>query len=264
MLPSDIILIIFTMLSDIEDVVMFALTCSTFWITGKTRLCAVREQHVMLWSGCRIVCYGDKGNNAPPGMLTDVDYQELKAYAATTGQEDDPLRVLVKFLDHKSTTLSIPSEQEGGFSFYKLGYYSIERRALKALRDRPLLRSPVLRNLTKREYIRQDRNILAKLRRVNLLVLGRGNMLGLVLLTRICWSSDPSIDLEYDGGLHRGEWAGDRVDCVEFQDFKKDLSGQSDDQDGEQRPWKDITKEAWGLLVDIYAAMQRASGFVLA
>jgi hypothetical protein len=109
---------------------------------------------------------------------------------------------------------------------------------LNALYDRPLLLAPGLRNLTKRQCIREHRDTLAKL--------GRDNVFGQVLLARICRSSDSSVCMVYEGELYRGEWAGDLVDCVEFQDFENDLSGMSDDHDKEQRSW------AWGLLVDSY------------
>jgi hypothetical protein len=255
MLPSDIIFVVFTMLSDIEDVVMFALTCSTFWITGKKRLSAVRDEYTMLWSGCRIGCIGDYVYDTPPGMLTDADFAELKAYAATTGA-NNPQAKLFAFLNETflMAPFSRPSSERWRFCFH-----DIECRVLSALCDRPLLLSPVLRNLTKREYIREDRDTLVKLGRANVF----GQVLGQVLLARICWSSNPSTSMAYDGNLHRGEWAGDRVDCVEFQDFEKeDLSAKSDDHDGEQRPWKDITKEAWGLLLDIYNAQMRFWGYV--
>jgi hypothetical protein len=244
MLPSDIIFLVFAMLSDIEDVVMFALTCSTFWITGKKRLSAVRDEYAMLWSGCRIGCIGDYVYDTPPGMLTDADFAELKTYAATT-DTDDPQTKLFEFLD--KTFLTAPISRPS-IEWWRFRFHGIEGRVLSALCDRPLLLSPVLRNLTKREYIREDRDTLAKF--------GRANVFGEVLLARICWSSDPYISMTYDGNLHRGEWAGNRLDCVEFQDFEKeDLSGKSDHHErGEHRPWKDITEEAWGLLADIYEA----------
>ncbi|KAL2814421.1 hypothetical protein BJX63DRAFT_392231 [Aspergillus granulosus] len=61
----------------------------------------------------------------------------------------------------------------------------------------------VLRNLTTKEYVREDG-------------LSGGITLGHVALLKICWSSDPSAYVQGEESLTRGEWVGHRFDVVPF------------------------------------------------
>jgi hypothetical protein len=74
----------------------------------------------------------------------------------------------------------------------------------------------VLRNLTKRVFVRSDT--------LNEIMLGykinRG--LGRLLIAHTCWSTDPSISMHYNGLIHRGVWAGDQFDIVQLQNFHHD------------------------------------------
>ena len=189
----------------------------------------------MSWAGCRISCLGDYADE-PPGMVSEAEYEERDTYKALA---KNPQRVLYYFLKKTSRAYEYP-------------FRSVELRVVRMLVDRPKPASPVFRNLTKREYIRED--------------VGMGghhtkcSFFGRVLLARICWSTDPSSAMKYD--MCNGKWAGDRIDCVELQNLESVLGGQLDNHDGnqeEQRPWKDITSEAYSLLHDIYDANSGAS-----
>jgi hypothetical protein len=242
-LPLDIILIIFEILEELYDVTMLALTSSTFWIVGQRRLCAVRDQCAMRWAGCRISLIGEYSFYTRPVMNDDV-VEELKMWTAThcEGYTGNPRRYLYAFLTHAFRRVKYPHLELPR----KFRPESVESRVLKALLEAPLPPSPVFRNLTSREYICEDKEMLRRL--------GTDDaVFGQVLLARMCWSSDSSTLMAYTGPLHYGKWAGDQVDCVDYHDFKREMAGKKEKYPYEE-PWTDITVEAWGLLVDIYRA----------
>jgi hypothetical protein len=98
----------------------------------------------------------------------------------------------------------------------------------------------ILRNLSKRVFVRSDT--------LSEIIVGTKEHgdLGRVLVAHICWSTDPSISMTYDGGIHRGEWAGDRFDIVLPQNF--DLDAESTDGP----VWKDVTATVASTMKDIW------------
>ncbi|KAG8988825.1 hypothetical protein FRB94_000382 [Tulasnella sp. JGI-2019a] len=86
--------------------------------------------------------------------------------------------------------------------------------------DEPL-EAAVLCNLSKREYVRQQA------------VEAHGCAgFGAFLLSRICWSSDSSVSMAYEGDIHRGIWAGDRFEITTIDALR-----------GGETNWKDISDE---------------------
>ncbi|KAJ6514215.1 hypothetical protein C8R47DRAFT_1206591 [Mycena vitilis] len=86
----------------------------------------------------------------------------------------------------------------------------------------------VLRNLSHRQYIRESAlaDLTAEYPKIGL---------GEVLLSRICLSSEDDVrNLTYDGGIHRGVWAGDRFDIVAAE-WLEEL--------GDDSSWTDISEE---------------------
>jgi hypothetical protein len=86
----------------------------------------------------------------------------------------------------------------------------------------------VLRNLTTKEFIRRS-------------VVGYGSNgpftaggvgLGEVLLSRICWSSEPSTSIK-NVGIHRGIWAGHKFDITFMDTFEGEVG------------WKDVSESAY-------------------
>ena len=67
--------------------------------------------------------------------------------------------------------------------------------------------------------------------------------LGHALLSMICWSSDGSISMEYEGDLHRGEWVGDRFEVGSMDDLReaKDFAD-----------WVDVSKKVVKILDKIW------------
>ena len=107
----------------------------------------------------------------------------------------------------------------------------------------------VLRNLSKREYVRSN-GIPSE--RNGILVydqdIGLDGNPGLcqVLLSRIGWSSDDSVSMCYKGPLqlHRGSWAGDRFDVRPFDDVIESMR----DEGG----WVDLTRTAARDIYDLF------------
>ncbi|KAA8895874.1 hypothetical protein FN846DRAFT_967633 [Sphaerosporella brunnea] len=96
----------------------------------------------------------------------------------------------------------------------------------------------VLRNLTTKEYVRHSvvcpsANASAPFSSY------RGVGLGHFLLSRICWSSDPSTAMSWDG-IHRGIWAGHKFDITTIKAIEGDDS------------WKDVSIEGYEELKAIW------------
>ena len=66
---------------------------------------------------------------------------------------------------------------------------------------------------------------------------------GQLTLSRICWSSDSSTAIYFDGPLHQGVWAGDRFRILTTDVFKARTFG--------EEGWKDVSVEAAKWLKDI-------------
>ncbi len=97
----------------------------------------------------------------------------------------------------------------------------------------------VLCNLSKNEYVRADAiAALTKSDGATPFIKGAIN-LSHALLSRICWSSDSQIAMNYEGDLHRGPWAGDRFEVTTMNKLK-----------GEE--WRDISGEIVEILEKIW------------
>ncbi|KAJ2784318.1 hypothetical protein H4R18_001204 [Coemansia javaensis] len=147
------------------------------------------------WAGKRIICIGDYAKDYPPGFLTPEEEQvivpDLYCYAA---DHFGPM-------PHGSRWTS----------------YGIVRRDLDPF---AYLEGPnsILRNLTTKEYVRRSG-------------IKRRNGLGFAVMSRIPWSTDPSVSIECSFAVHRGVWAGHRFDIT-----TTDLVALDDS-------WRDVTEE---------------------
>ncbi|KAL4929387.1 uncharacterized protein BDV17DRAFT_74515 [Aspergillus undulatus] len=79
----------------------------------------------------------------------------------------------------------------------------------------------VLRNLTTKEYVREDG-------------LAGGITLGHIVLLQICWSSDPSTSIQGGKYLARGEWAGHLFDIVPLRTVELEWIDQT------EKLWNDV------------------------
>ncbi|KAI0073616.1 hypothetical protein K474DRAFT_1774611 [Panus rudis PR-1116 ss-1] len=206
------------------------------------------------WAAHRLICVGDYAstNDLPPGVFHQ---DELDAIASL-----NPRPSLQRYLkteciyDHRATSIL-------GFEVYKapealnyllLRFHAREdpaaRRQVKCLDDlctpRLLYDAPyhewVLADIVTKELVRLE--AIVDLQECEAVV-GTGPFiygsyqffgLGHVILSRICWSADPSVAMETDGlsyEIHRGPWAGHR-----FTITTKDRLGKGDE-------WTDISDQ---------------------
>ncbi|KAF8512215.1 hypothetical protein BU17DRAFT_96469 [Hysterangium stoloniferum] len=91
----------------------------------------------------------------------------------------------------------------------------------------PLVR--VVRNMSKKEYIR-EKGITTE---ASLEEMGVTQ----AILSRICWSHDPSSSMAYQGDIHRGTWAGDRIHIM--CDNRHDAVLMAESEDPSKAPWKE-------------------------
>ena len=98
----------------------------------------------------------------------------------------------------------------------------------------------ILRNLTTREYVRSDAIALKPeyIHGPEIKFLGFGE----VVLSRICWSSDSSISMAYNGNIHRGVWAGHCFDITTRARHEQDV----------KEEWKDVSEEISSEIASIW------------
>jgi hypothetical protein len=158
---------------------------------------SVENSHLIgSWAGDRIICVGDYVDSyLPDGMLTEDEINEAG--------EKNVYEVAREYTE--VTSFDLPRLPDA------FGH------------DRVW----VLRNLSKREFVRN--NALGD-KTTNILGPAGGDPgLGDALLSRICWSSDPSGSKDLCDDITYGVWAGDRfdiqpIDTVENEDDWKDVS----------------------------------------
>ena len=100
----------------------------------------------------------------------------------------------------------------------------------------------ILRNLSKRVFVRSDT--------LSEIMVGttKHGALGRVVVAHICWSTDDSTAMLYDGGIHRGEWAGDAFDIVSPNNFNPGAESTGD------LAWKDVTASVASTMKNIWEA----------
>ncbi|KAF5310197.1 hypothetical protein D9619_010271 [Psilocybe cf. subviscida] len=187
-----------------------------------------------IWAGDRIILLGDYSAALPPNTVTDHDAPILKGCVVTDQPESNSrLCAYMKLDEHCKEIDTIPGTSS-------------------LLPDDTVY---ILRSLNKKEYVRRD---IVKNYRIYP-EMTREPGLSQALYTLIGWSEDPSASLSYEdtggfvpasGGtmvaLHRGAWAGNRIDTVALTDeVQKTL-----DEEG----WTDISEEKARHVSDIYAA----------
>jgi hypothetical protein len=102
----------------------------------------------------------------------------------------------------------------------------------------------VLRNLTTSEFVTADAIALKPDCIEGPQIKGLG--FGEVVLSRICWSSNPDSSLLCNLPLHRGAWAGHRLDIVTTEKLQMENGEEGTDK------WKDISEEVTKELETIW------------
>jgi hypothetical protein len=217
-LPTETIQEIYSHLELFVDIVCLSTTCQVLWEIGRANMYRRIESIAASysWAGDRILCIGDylKNKDIPEKILTPEEMNEFTD-------------------DGQNTFYNYPFYTVSGVEFSMGRLWSkcgVETRLLKDAYPRssfavlshlcsldytppPLMHPTVLRNLSRRQYVRESAlfELQAKYAETEILQeVGFGE----IVITRICLSSDPSVSISYDGPIHRGVWAGDRFDIV--------------------------------------------------
>ncbi|KAG8982926.1 hypothetical protein FRB94_014690 [Tulasnella sp. JGI-2019a] len=215
-LPPEIAKLLFGSIDTLRHAICLGLTCKRLLELGLDRIDQLLSMSAAHWAGDRLICIGDYARNddMPPGMLTE----EERAFL-----EDEDIKLYEYARNYSGATdsrwywlLAGDYDFVGQLSpIERAQYRAIVYTADKGVKD------AVLCNLSKREYLRHEA------------VKAHGHAgFGNFLLSRICWSSDGSVSMCYEGDIHRGVWAGDRFEIVSI-----------DALEGGANSWKDVSDE---------------------
>ena len=162
------------------------------------------------WAGSRLICIGDYLN--PDDLPATIQQDNLHLVCAESDVTSKPLRYDVV--------------QE---KFENWSYEEEDSVALAAMEDSVSRKSRVLRNLTTRQYVLEDK-------------FQCGITLGHIVLMRICWSSDSSTGIPGGGYLAKGDWACHEFDIVD--------AGMLEMMNGE---WEDVTEDTHDEVQDLWS-----------
>ncbi|KAL1849811.1 hypothetical protein Plec18170_007332 [Paecilomyces lecythidis] len=255
-LPAELHDLIFQNL-DILDAVSLGLTNGYFFNLAERHVHAAYMSLLGQWAGKRIICIGDDIDDDDwPSWFSEEDKRHflLKESERSKNPDDDPVTPY-GIMDRNTTVVKLYSELiqdvrlhlEGmqGCLITKDGqlYNSMEKTFCPPLQmfypeDQPW----ILRNLATREFVRAEAVALKKEHVHGPDIDFRG--FGEVVVSRIPWSSSSSVQMINTTNMHRGVWAGHRLDIVTVEKHETDLNGEE---------WKDVSDEVKKELHEIWS-----------
>lgn len=260
LLPNELIFEIFRSIDDARDAICLGLAAERLWKVGETIIIGLISKNIAPWSGSRLICIGEYVgvNDLPPSIAHDQTLLERIKSPWTDWNANPSLWDLCEqfanisrcHLDSslwqrlRHPRVSRLRRPFDGPSCAKHELLAWARSSSQIqLRFDPETDDLVLRNLSKMLYIRQAG--IAPTPLIN------------ALITRICWSSDPSVAMRYEKeDLPRGPWAGDAFDVrllsTHEAEVKKGKANLTTAREGEERTWTDVTKEVADHLAVIW------------
>lgn len=232
----EIIQLVYKSVHDIQDAICLGLTCKRLLALGLDHNHGLIVTFSAQWAGHRLICLGDyaQDDDLPPGVLSPED--ELCLYEAETSLREFSEESLPKLDEGRRSALRAGNwEFLTGLSWVERAQYDAIVRIANFRGCDSELRESLLCNLTKREYVRQE---AAEAH-------GQAG-LGEFLLARICWSSDPSASMSYEGEIHRGVWAGDEFEVTTFDRLRGGSEGWKDVSDEMSREMEDMWESEYG------------------
>ncbi|KAI5828576.1 hypothetical protein K523DRAFT_363941 [Schizophyllum commune Tattone D] len=269
-LPFELIDKVFASLDDVVDIVCLAFTCSRCYAVGEGHIHPFAKAWVEASAGHRIIVVGDycRPGDLPSGMeLTPGEKALLLERPSNANHDADnndharssTPQSLYEFASRRNgfrrfyegTRASNPEDLISMEVFKRLksvhyygefrAEYLTSSTALPRLfPDRPRVPPDdtglVLRNLSRHAYVTGSAVLRFNEEHESspgLFPPGRVRLADAVM-ARVCWSSDDSIAMPYEGPLHRGVWAGNRFDIVDEGTFEMERKGSS---------WTDVSDE---------------------
>ena len=259
----------FTSEDDLDDVICLAITCKRLLAVGKPHLLRLLRAVHAPWAGSRIICLGgytEDDSELPKGFLTDAELHKIATTEIPVLGEPDEYE---KCLSSYACELYRRGYGRGRSSADEYAYWSDLRETREMwekegdaqgllevnMYDALYLYSEptypkgvtVLCNLSKAEYVREDRLTVMEWERGGRWTCRFGLMNG--LMARICWATDPSMSMccgeEYEERLAKGPWAGDRFCITTVEEMPRLKIGAG-------KEWKDVTSEVDELLVHLW------------
>lgn len=267
-LPNELLLVIFDAIDDLTSCICLCVTHKILGVAGEARIRELSIPKPGPWAGHHILCIGDYCYEFPAGVEEEISAQ-ITAYAdsfregdsdaSDTQGEDAGTPSFYECVSETYEKAQPPDQRLGRLhlAWYKLRFRllsSVDRERVDTLvaavtnvnleldtYDKDL----VLCNLSKGEYVRNDAEDGKNDAEDDKNGAEDDKMvvdLGLVLFSRICWSTDHSCSMpeSVSDRLAMGPWAGDRFEIVPREKMGRNIE------------WKDITEEAVAWLRDIW------------
>ncbi|GBE86774.1 hypothetical protein SCP_1000160 [Sparassis crispa] len=258
--PNEVLAMIFDCFDSVPDAICLGLVNGYFLALGRKRIHALIIARSAPWSGDRIICLGKRSreDHFPAGMLSEhekhmlgmLKLQDDSPAACAADSDDDSNSDWPGLYDYAMEHFE---EIFPNTNTQKTKDMSLLMRNLPAPYSAQSMSEPdyvdgaqpstvwALCNLSKREYVRGDKTAQLTHSATKGPCTDGSVGLGHVLVTRICWSSDSRVGLQYNGDLHQGPWAGDRIVITTL----------------DRMPighWTDISKEALKLVEAVWDA----------
>ncbi|KAG5982392.1 hypothetical protein E4U55_001986 [Claviceps digitariae] len=271
-LPVELHILIFDYCvdEDLAGVIALGLTNQYFWSIARTYVMKHVMANLGAWAGQQLIAVGDsvRVDDHPPDLFATkkAEHDLLSrrqddyiggAQSPTDGGDKVTLYDrIVKNFRHEQL-LVLPTLWLDLCSKWLQPRHLTEDTGVKAFRRMfstttddfyPPDQVWMLRNLTTNEYVRGDGLALEPQMTRGPFIRGIG--FGIVLLSRILWSSDPSVSLkEPTGTIHRGVWAGHRFDIT--------TTTRHEEERADGQVWTDVTAK---LLEEVMAIFEMNVG----
>ena len=240
---------VFEEIDDMHDAIMLGLTHDTLMLIGWKHIRALVLRKTTPWAGGRIICIGDYAKDLPEGLISEEEQEELLHLGC---ENDEPTPT--ETFDLYQISYDKFRNTSGHFmvKYHRLtGLSSKERQILYQITtpEYEWEQGWVLMNLSAMEYVtsKAASGILRSMDPDDACCFGQ------LILSRICWSSDDSTSIAFNGPLHRGVWAGHRFRIVTTDVFNTRFSGKEEE-------WKDVSVEAAKWLEVILRSDGEANG----
>jgi hypothetical protein len=260
-LPVEIHRLIFINLDSIEDILCLALTSRQYlWAIGLEYMHCYYASFLGRWAGVNIVCVGEdvRAGDFPPKLFSVEEVDELNQKTIDEAGSDDGYwdesndSAKPFTLYHFSLPTVSDPEETDDVRIESSGIYLDCRKRSKhrdpafQLASRELLVSDsnylpqdepwILRNLTTKEIVRSEAIALKPefVRGPHIDVLGFGH----AVLSRICWSTSPSlstVDPRGTTSITRGVWAGHCFDITTLARHESETEGVTG--------WSDVSRQ---------------------
>ncbi|KAI0411215.1 hypothetical protein F5X98DRAFT_368226 [Xylaria grammica] len=223
-LPPEIHRNIYSFVGDIIDVISLGLTSRYFWSISSEYVEDYYTPNVGSWAGMNLVCVGDgvQPRDYPPGLFAAQELAELNQKRCPDN-ENQPFTLHSFASPAISKIYSGDTRPESNELVNRCAVSGIDTDPAYPFIKPYLIDSYtprfainqhwVLRNLTTKQFVRSE--VIAPYRGyARGPFIGGGIGFGQVLVSRICWSTSPSTDIEDVTNITRGVWAGHRFDIV--------------------------------------------------